>query len=71
MIGALSLTSSIVMVTVVVVLVGVAEGSAGTLFRALTVRLNEGFRSLSGGFATLMIPSFSPMVKNLWTQDEF
>lgn len=65
MFGALSLTSSIVMVTVAVVLVGGAEESAGTLLLAVTVRVNDGFCSRSGGLATLMIPSDNPIVKNL------
>ena len=65
MFGALSFTSSIVMVTVAVVLLGGAEGSTGTLLLAVTVRVNDGFCSRSGGLATLMIPSVKPRVKNL------
>ena len=69
MIGALSLTSTIAMVTVAVVLVKGAEGSAGTLFLAVTVRVNDGVFSLSGGLATFMIPSDIPMAKNLTYED--
>ncbi len=65
MIGALSLTSSIVMVTVAVDLAKGAEGSAGTLLLAVTVRVNDEFCSRSGGLATFMIPSDFPIVKNL------
>ena len=62
-IGALSLTSSIVMVTFADVFAVGAESNTGTGLLALIIRMNDGFCSRSVGLATVMIPS--DILKNL------